>query len=438
MVPGFGHCTPLAKLWNNYILPLGYYSDSVKHAIIALGVAHRAFLENPSFDGQPSESTTAFNNLATRHYRNAVSEIVQVMADPSPVNVRLTLICCLVFVCFEIVRGQYDMAIQHLKAGSKLLDSLRQASVSNQHNPESVPLSDRYLVETVQKHFDQLCDITKMFTFIGLDASLLIEDDVVSDLSFFSHPDTEGKDNTSKPFKSLSEARDQLHLVELLFVEGFDNDWDCGSEDCWHSLSPCARSKSSPQPTSTKKVEWEEAMAHFEAWCSRLDLLLEQLPSNPQPADLAEVKALQFSRRSWEIFNKQEGPCSMKSSDMSKLHGLVDMAEDIVFSGEELPRPTFALAADIVPALSYVCAFCENVELERRIIDLLRGMKRREGVWDSQEMANLYELILLAKLDNQWKDEYNWETLPNLARMMANMSISGKERTATPMPLTLL
>ncbi|GKT71215.1 C6 zinc finger domain protein [Colletotrichum tofieldiae] len=109
---------------------------------------------------------------------------------------------------------------------------------------------------------------------------------------------------------------------------------------------------------------------------------------------------------------------------MEELHRLVDMAEDIVSFREEQPRPKFALVADIVPSLAYVCAFCENVELERRIIDVLRNMKRREGMWDSQEMANLYELVLQAKLGNQWKDEYNWETLPNLARMMTNLSVS--------------
>ncbi|KAK1513796.1 C6 zinc finger domain-containing protein [Colletotrichum abscissum] len=437
-VPDFGTATPLAKLWSNYILPLGYYSDSVKHAIIALGVAHRGFLENPYFDEQPSESALAFNDLAVRHYRKAVSETIQIMADPSPVNIRITLICCLVFVCYEIVRGQYDKAIQHLRAGSKVLESLHQAAILNQRDPSSLSAYDRQLADTVKKHFDQLCDITTMFTCVGMDTSMLIEDEVVPDLSYFTQPEPEDERNT--PFENVSEARHRLHFVELTFSDAFEDSWFCESDNCWHSgPSACITPEPPQEVQDQQKAAWEEATRLFDIWCCRFDLLQENLPDVLEPADLNELKALRFSRKSWEIFNAQEGPCAMKNSSMAELHGLVDMAEEVVASREGLPRPMFALAADIVPSLAYICAFCDNVDLERRIVDVLRGMKRREGMWDSRELANLYDLVIQAKTGNQWKEEYNWETLPSLARMMANMSLSGSgDRAGPPSPLALL
>ncbi|KAJ3940584.1 uncharacterized protein N0V96_009589 [Colletotrichum fioriniae] len=400
-VPDFGTATPLAKLWSNYILPLGYYSDSVKHAIIALGVAHRGFLENPYFDEQPSESALAFNDLAVRHYRKAVSETIQIMADPSPVNIRITLICCLVFVCYEIVRGQYDKAIQHLRAGSKVLESLHQAAISNQRDPLSLSAYDRQLADTVKKHFGQLCDITTMFTCVGMDTSMLIEDEVVPDLSYFTQPEPEDERNT--PFENVSEARHRLHFVELTFSDAFEDSWFCESDNCWHSGPSACNTPEPPQEVQDQqKAAWDEATRLFDIWCCRFDLLQENLPEILEPADLNELKALRFSRKSWEIFNAQEGPY-------------------------------------IVPSLAYICAFCDNVDLERRIVDVLRGMKRREGMWDSRELANLYDLVIQAKTGNQWKDEYNWETLPSLARMMANLSLSGSgDRAGPPSPLTLL
>ncbi|KZL75314.1 C6 zinc finger domain protein [Colletotrichum tofieldiae] len=421
-VPDFGLATPLAKIWSNYILPLGYYSDSIKHAVIALGIAHRAFLENPFSEPEPSQSALAFDNLAERHYRKAVSEAIQIMADPSPVNIRITLICCLVFVCFETVRGQYDKAIQHLRSGSRVLESLHQAALVNQRNPESLSASENCMVETVKKHFNQLCDITNMFTCMGMDASMLIEADVVPDLSFFTQPEADV--NKTTPFSSVFEARQCFHLVERMFTQAFEDCWYCSSDSCWHSTSSWGSQRPPSEPQSSNEASWEIANAHFKAWCSRFELFQKALPKNMEPADHDELKALRFSQKSWAIFNEQEGPCALKQSNMEELHRLVDMAEDIVSFREEQPRPKFALVADIVPSLAYVCAFCENVELERRIIDVLRNMKRREGMWDSQEMANLYELVLQAKLGNQWKDEYNWETLPNLARMMTNLSVS--------------
>ncbi|OHW97987.1 C6 zinc finger domain-containing protein [Colletotrichum incanum] len=421
-VPDFGLATPLAKIWSNYILPLGYYSDSIKHAVIALGVAHRAFLEDPFSEPEPSQSALAFNDLAERHYRKAVSEAIQIMADPSPVNIRITLACCLVFVCFEIVRGQYDKAIQHLRSGSRVLESLHQAALVNQRNPGGLSASENCMAETVQKHFNQLCDITNMFTCMGMDASMLIEADVVPDLSFFTQPEADVDE--TMPFSSVSEARQCFHLVERMFTQAFEDCWYCSSDSCWHSTSSCGSHRPSSESQSSNDAAWEIANAHFKAWCSRFELFQKVLPKNMEPADQDELKALRFSQKSWAIFNEQEGPCALKNSNMEDLHMLVDMAEEIVSSREEQPRPKFALVADIVPSLAYICAFCENIDLERRIIDVLRSMKRREGMWDSQEMANLYELVLQAKLGNQWKDEYNWETLPNLARMMSNLSIS--------------
>ncbi|CCF44623.1 C6 zinc finger protein [Colletotrichum higginsianum] len=440
-VPDFGLATPLAKVWSNYILPLGYYADSIKHAIIALGVAHRAFLErDPSADSAPSQSDLAFNGLAERHYRKAVSEAIKIMADPSPVNVRVTLVCCLVFVCFEIVRGQYDKAIQHLRSGSRVLESLHQASslASRRDSTASLSVADRCLAETVRNHFSQLCDIADMFTCMGMDASMLTEADIVPDLSFFTQP--RGGSDESKPFASVSEARQCLHFVELMFVEAFDDRWHCSSDGCWHSSASCASSSPTPGSQSSAKEAWDKATARFRAWCSRFELFQKALPEGMGPAEHDELRALRFSQKSWEMFNQQDGPCAVKDVSAEELHRLIDMAEDIASSSREgRPRPKFALVADVVPSLAYVCAFCDNAEVERRIVDVLRGMRRREGVWDSQEMADLYELVLQAKLDNRWKEEYNWETLPSLTRMMSNIGVSSPStRSLVSTPLASL
>ncbi|WDK22639.1 C6 zinc finger domain-containing protein [Colletotrichum graminicola] len=422
-VPDFGLATPLAKIWSNYILPLGYYSDPIKHAVIALGVAHRAFLENPFSDLNPSMSAVALGDLAEEQYRKAVTGTIEIMADPSPVNIRITLISCLVFVCFEIVRGQYDKAVQHLRAGSRVLESLHQAALTSQTDPKSLSAYDKRLAETVQKHFSQLCDITNMFVAMGMDASMLIEADVIPDLTFFTQP--EEKQSKTTPFSSVLEARKCLQLVERMFAQAFEDSWYCSIDRCWHSTPSCGSATPPSGSGGTNDGAREAANACFEAWCARFELFQQALPEKMEPADLHELKALRFSQKSWMIFTEQEGPCALKRYDMAELHRHVDMAEDIVSSREEeRSRPKFALAADIVPSLAYVCAFCDNVDLERRIIDVLRSMKRREGMWDSQEMANLYETVLEAKLGNQWKDEYNWETLPNLARMMSNLAVS--------------
>ncbi|GKT65263.1 C6 zinc finger domain protein [Colletotrichum tofieldiae] len=274
MVPDFGLSTPLAKFWTNYILPLSYYSDSVKHATIALGVVHRAFLGGSLNDIRPYDSAMALNDLATRHHRKAVSETIRIMNDPSPVNIRITLVCCLVFVCFEIVGGQYDKAIQHLKSGSKVLKSLYQAAICNKSDPASVSPYDKCLAATVHTHFDQLCDIANMFTSIGMDASMLTESGTVSDLSFFSQPDTNNDRN--KPFLSVSEARHRLHFVELMFLDAFDS--VCSSEERLRSISSHRSKELSPPSNGLNEDERKRALDHFDVWCARFKIFQERLP----------------------------------------------------------------------------------------------------------------------------------------------------------------
>ncbi|TEA13676.1 hypothetical protein C8034_v004685 [Colletotrichum sidae] len=443
-VRDFGLASPLAKLWSNYILPLGYYSDSVKHAVVALGVAHRGFLENPSYDtpAPPVPSLAAeglsFDDLATKQYRRAVSEAIQIMAEPTPVNVRITLICCLVFVCYEIIRGQYDKAIQHLKAGSKVMESLHQAALAYRRDPLSLSPYDQCLAETVNSHFGQLCEIASMFSCMGMDASMLVEDAIVPDLSFFVQPEAAGKD---KPITSVAEARYQLHLAEVKFAEAYDDNF--ASTGSYESASSGSENSSPAQRQSNPAEQprgpmWDEAVRQFESWSARFDAFQETLPGVTSPEDSQELQALRFSKRSWEVFNSYAAPAAMKDADKAELIEVIDMAEELVFPRDSAPRPTFALGADIVPSMSYICAFCEDDEMELRIIALLRKMRRREGMWDSREMANLYDFILQSKWNKTWKDEYNWESLPALARRMADLSISGRERSAAPSPLTLL
>ncbi|KZL81583.1 c6 zinc finger domain protein, partial [Colletotrichum incanum] len=439
MIPNFGPSRPLARFWSNYILPLSYYSDAVKHATIALGVVHRAFLGGPLSDTQPYDSAMALSDLATRHHRKAISEIIRIMDDPSPVNIRITLICCIVFVCFEILGGQYDKAIQHLMSGSKVLKSLYRAAICNKSDPASMSSYDKSLATTVHTYFDQLCDIANMFTSIGIDASMLTESGIVPDLSFFSQPDTNNDRN--KPFLSVTEARYRLHFVELMFLCAFVG--VCSSKETLLSSS-IRRSEEllpPPPPNGLNENEWKKAMKHFDVWCARFKVFQERLPVNIGPADLEELKSLRFSQRRWEVFHKHDGPFYLRNSNMTKLHALVDMAEDILLSNECLLRPTFTLTAEIVPTMVYLCGFCNNIELEQRIIEFLRRMRRREGVWDSRQMADLYESILQAKRtpESTWEEDIlHKESLPAIARKLSDLSMSGSGRITAYTSLTLL
>jgi hypothetical protein len=87
-------------------------------------------------------------------------------------------------------------------------------------------------------------------------------------------------------------------------------------------------------------------------------------------------------------------------------------------------QPVFTLSADILPALSFICSLCPHVDIQAQALNLLRSMSRREGIWDSQELADIFEDMMAAqKKGLMTLDDVPFE-LPTLAKMLSSLSIS--------------
>lgn len=434
-ISGFGNIALLAKLWSNYIIPLGYYTDSVRHALISLGASHRLYLGNYPDTHQPA-GVQAYNEMAAREYAKATRHTARDLQNLDETTIRTSLVCCLVFVCCDIMQGRYDKAVFHLRSGSKMLTSLAKAATRTQTTTTTT--RERLMAETVSRYFDQLCDIADMFSCIAFDTAFLMEEDgFVSDLSFFLR--TKPEADPSQPFATAAEARYDGHRMERAFGSalGFTFRGTYRPSISWSSFLNIPGHEELPPTEEDYFEEWTEACRLFRQWSSRLDLYVKNVRSDPSATryELWEAQLLSFIQKDWTVYiQKCENALEMPGGQ-EIFRELLEEAEALVLSDASMQTPTFTLAADVIPRLAFIAAFVGDAGLQRRAIDLLFSMKRREGLWDSREIASILESILLARECSLWDREFEKVPLPQLAGMLVSLNVFGGTRS---LPLATL
>jgi hypothetical protein len=158
--------------------------------------------------------------------------------------------------------------------------------------------------------------------------------------------------------------------------------------------------------------------------------LLEQ--STLRIADGDEALLLRFHQKLWAVvFESQEKHFELQPEsrlEPPSLESAVEQAEKLqtVFS---FLHPVFTFDADILFPLSHMAALTRNPNLLRRIVAILKALNRREGIWDSKELAEILEAALIAQEDPTWPDTSFFDGILGLTRALASAKIPGLSPT---------
>lgn len=240
-----------------------------------------------------------------------------------------------------------------------------------------------------------------MFAQLGTDTSLFLDGPTIPDLTPYSRAIAEVR-SPSQAFISLTDARNRLRILELDFnqeLAKYQDDAD--APELRHIYD---------------RIRW---------WAFCFDNLEVSLSGSTLcQSDQQEFLALKLSRAVWMNVINTTGD----SVDETALNEILNFAEDLIRSFASQSYPIFTLHADLVPALTLVCDTSDNVRTQRRAISLLRSMHRREGLWDSHEVAEYLENSLMARnlLQDEWDNVIGG--IPGGARCLADINLS----TLTP------
>jgi hypothetical protein len=130
------------------ILQASSVDSSLRHAVIAIGSLHEEFANNrlSYYKGQDARGVEfAVNQYAKAigHLRNSLSS-----GKHGPM---MALMSCILFVCFDSLRGHFDSAMVHLQSGLKILRDISARCPDESHMiiSQIVPLFKRLSLQAI-------------------------------------------------------------------------------------------------------------------------------------------------------------------------------------------------------------------------------------------------------------------------------------------------
>ncbi|KAH6693604.1 hypothetical protein F5X68DRAFT_273168 [Plectosphaerella plurivora] len=378
-VPSLALASGPSLFWYQHALPLSHTVKPVKHALCAFAAAHRTFLSRDRRHpfGPP-------NDLAIEHYNRAISQIQPLMSNPTPENIDAVLVCCVIFTTLENMVGRHTESLRHLHAGWRLLESYQPKPLVQD------PASDGTSTTNPQL-FD---DVAGMLSRLHLDTTIYVTDELVPTHGSFLRPELD-MGPLDKPFASAADAEEALHHFDIVFTSFIESTF----ADCDPYVTDPGPLLKEPTTPFVPGLTWDILEGVLVQWQTRFNLYYSDLrQSGTASADeLRKATVLALHLAAWKplmrIKNQTEDLTAEECLE------IVEIAESLApsLTGSET-SPIFSFTVEIVPSVTLAGLSCgDNIDLQQRVVKLLRSLHRRESVWDSQDMAEILEGIYLAK-----------------------------------------
>ncbi|KAJ5226236.1 hypothetical protein N7468_007461 [Penicillium chermesinum] len=143
------------KIWTELVLPLSHQDQAVSHALLAVSVLH----EDSEIRGAPLSR----ENLSLRRHKFALAQYGRSMAilnerrySQDPQLREIILVCCLLFITCDLMRGQYDLALLHIRHGMAVIQEASQAERDDSVTTKS-PVMVRKCLATAIMRFGSQC-----------------------------------------------------------------------------------------------------------------------------------------------------------------------------------------------------------------------------------------------------------------------------------------
>ncbi|KAK8038680.1 hypothetical protein PG993_007091 [Apiospora rasikravindrae] len=437
---GLAESAGLLDFWDAYALPIAHQEDYLRQTISAVGAAHQLFvIRSYTTPSSTSSWDTDQENAAIQQYNRAISSLVRAMSSPNSVaSSHGALLCCLMFVTFESLLGRYSESIKHIQSGFQLLASLDAAG----------KIRDAGLW---QQTYD-------LFARLGLEFSAFMDAPLTPALPSNADPAAPIADEDERqPFGDLNEAMyslrtldvghflalheaEQAHLLhrgppsrpptpegKMARADPYAAGLPRGTSRTPASVSSSA-SDNNTVTTTTFDPLWEEAWNdRFYAWNRRFERTVQSLPApetDLPERDRAMLARLRLQQSFWEMaveLSKNGGDAAGVSH--STCEECLRRAERLAAPFLAAGKPTFSLDGDLISDLSFIISVCRDPDQQGRAMKLLRSLNRREGIWDSREIAEMHEFSISLGVADLWcQDEGLGCSVPAFMRSLSRMS----------------
>lgn len=330
-----------SRFWDRIVLQICHVEPAVKHIVLALSSLHQ--LSEALHD---TDVALRHQRYAEQHYQRALSAAQGLMYSSTPEDIDRVLIACVIFICFENVRGNYRASQIHASSGRAIMaqhgERLRRLSRRNDIN-EIQQLFARldisamaFEVEQARYHYD-------MNSFLATNPNLI--------------PDA---------FETVQEARapliDHIRWVTVFGMTVFE----------------AVLQNTSALPTL--ELERLKVHDHLTRWSSRFEQVVLQ--------DTSASPTLVRTLRIWHQLIAIQVGAHFYGSEL-RYDAFVPAYERLVANAEEViellaqkpGKNSFSFELGLTIPLFATVQRCRDPHIRRRALKALRAGPKQEGSW---------------------------------------------------------
>jgi hypothetical protein len=361
-----------SEFWNKLLPQVGNSEPTIRHAMIAVAVAY-ARLESIDelLPGVDNAKESRYFEL--QQYNKAIHHL-RLHLSANGVTLEVTLMCCLLLICLEFLRGNIEQAILHLQGGINILHNyhVKTKYSSIESSSPYLPARSSLIAQQVEDMFNRL---RNQWILCGRATSL-------DDAGFI--PDSLTSKST---FSSLGEARSSLDQLSTLCLQVIHASAD-------YVFTSLGDGTGSMDTTISARHGWISAQLGM--WAHAFESFTAQNTCRTDTQFIYGSTLLRMSYITFKIWlaaciSTEETIFDEKTQEFAAIIALASTLMKSSYSYISLPQRlsardpvSFTFEMGVIAPLYFVALKCRDGQLRRKAISLLSiCTPRREGFWDA-------------------------------------------------------
>ena len=351
------------EFWSRISLQMAQSEPCVRHALIALGYLNKT--ETGSLkDARSGFMATSEQKTLLFHYNKAVNSLVQRISESS-YSPEIGLVSCILFICIEFLRGNYDTAFAHFNSGLKIISAFKRSQILSPVKSLGPSMIEELLIPM----------------FIRMMATALLYGIPTEQVLHTSYYPLEIQE---RPFTSVLEAQSSIHNIRnmaMLFIRNI------------------GQKLIKPRLITEEDLQHQKDILEFHlAWFRALEELERKTTLSKE--DAITANSLKANYYCTYIFTACATHTNQIVYDqhLDGFKALINHARIVLDSigstSSSSPAANFTFEIGIIPYLYFAASRCRCPVTRREAISLLERNPPREGLWDAQQHVAVTNRII--------------------------------------------
>ncbi|KAE8445520.1 hypothetical protein EG329_013283 [Mollisiaceae sp. DMI_Dod_QoI] len=373
-----------SQFWFQSVLQACHHNPAIRHAAIALGALHEQYgsAAPPTAMTKHREDLIA-GGFALQQYNKAIHALVEPAAGTlrkPQQRVDVALITCILFACFDALRGHLGTVFDHIDGGVKILSEIQSK------NADSTSNSTLYApISTLQV----------LFTRLDIQGSAMLGSRHLGLIPKSNRGPV--AENLKIPiiFRGFEEARDLQDSIYRCWHHDFRRSLTNLAELPWFSTEDGNSTFTSEENLRDLRVKYTEKIQDWSDAYERF------LVANPEKRNLPTDHMLQL----WRVYILMHADLDHAAAiedDTTwdqytpRFKEMTSHASAVIASASSITRtkPIFSLDTHIISPLYFAASRCRHPIVRREAIACLFTANRQEGLWESRTIARVATRVM--------------------------------------------